>query len=330
MMRGVPRFVTLGLLTLLIAMPAVGCAASRSWPARPVALVVPFSAGGPTDTVARILANAMSKTLGKSVVVENRTGAGGTIGAGYVARAKKDGYTFLLHHNGMATSRALYRDLPFDALNSFEYIGQVVDVPMTLVGRVDLPANDMKSLAAYLRANRDKINLAHAGPGAASHMCAMQLRRTLGLQLTTVPFQGTAPAMTALVGGHVDLLCDQTTQTLSYIRAKKVKMYGVATRTRIGSLPQAPTLIEGGLKDFEVIVWHGIYAPKGTPKAALDGFGNALRKALKDPEVIRRFKELGGEPVNDEAVTPAGLRDLLQAEITKWTPIIQSESGYLD
>ena len=317
-------------VSMLILASASTAWAAQAWPTRPVALVVPFSAGGPTDTVARVLANAMSKSLGKSVVVENRTGAGGTIGAGYVARARKDGYTFLLHHNGMATSRALYRELPFDALNSFESIGEVVDVPMTLVGRADLPPDDMKSLTAWLRANRDKVNLAHAGPGAASHMCAMLLRRALGLQLTTVPFQGTAPAMTALVGGHVDLLCDQTTQTLSYIRAKKVKMYGTAARRRIGLLPDSPTLIEGGLKDFEVTVWHGIYAPKGTPRIALDGFGSALRQALRDPEVIRRFRELGGEPVADQQATPAGLRDRLRAEIGKWTPIIRSETGYLD
>ena len=321
------RLLLLGLASLVsVVHPALG----QSYPARPVALVVPFSAGGPTDTVARILANAMSKTLGKSVVVENRTGAGGTIGAGYVARARKDGYTFLLHHNGMATSRALYRDLPFDALNSFEYIGQVVDVPMTLVGRPDLPPDNMKALVAWLRSNREAVNLAHAGPGSASHMCAMQLRRSLALELTTVPFQGTAPAMTALLGGHVDLLCDQTTQTLSYIRGKKVKMYGVSTRQRISSLPDVPTLIEGSVKDFEVIVWHGIYAPKGTPRVALDTFGNALRQALKDPEVVRRFRELGGEPVGDQKVTPAGLRDWLKAEIDKWTPIIQKETGYLD
>jgi len=321
------RLLLLGLASLVsVVHPALG----QSYPARPVALVVPFSAGGPTDTVARILANAMSKTLGKSVVVENRTGAGGTIGAGYVARARKDGYTFLLHHNGMATSRALYRDLPFDALNSFEYIGQVVDVPMTLVGRPDLPPDNMKALVAWLRSNREAVNLAHAGPGSASHMCAMQLRRSLALELTTVPFQGTAPAMTALLGGHVDLLCDQTTQTLSYIRGKKVKMYGVSTRQRISSLPDVPTLIEGSVKDFEVIVWHGIYAPKGTPRVALDTFGNALRRALKDPEVVRRFRELGGEPVGDQKVTPAGLRDWLKAEIDKWTPIIQKETGYLD
>jgi tripartite-type tricarboxylate transporter receptor subunit TctC len=329
-MRMSASFVRLLLLGLASLLSGVQPALGQSYPARPVALVVPFSAGGPTDTVARILANAMSKTLGKSVVVENRTGAGGTIGAGYVARARKDGYTFLLHHNGMATSRALYRELPYDALSSFEYVGQVVDVPMTLVGRPDLPPDNMKALIAWLRSNREAVNLAHAGPGSASHMCAMQLRRSLGLELTTVPFQGTAPAMTALLGGHVDLLCDQTTQTLSYIRGKKVKMYGASTRQRISSLPDAPTLIEGGLKDFEVIVWHGIYAPKGTPKVALDTFGNALRQALKDPEVLRRFRELGGEPVSDQKVTPAGLRDWLNAEIAKWTPIIQSETGYLD
>lgn len=330
MMDLASRLIALCLVSLAIAPTDSARAADQGWPTRPVTLVVPFSAGGPTDTVARVLANAMSKSLGKSVVVENRTGAGGTLGAGYVARARKDGYTFLLHHNGMATSRALYRELPFDALASFDYVGQVVDVPMTLVGRADLPAGDLKALVAWLRANQDKVNLAHAGPGAASHLCAMQLRRALGLQLTTVSFQGTAPAMAALVGGHVDLLCDQTTQTLSYIRSRKVKMYGTATRRRIGSLPDAPTLSEGGLKDFEVIIWHGVYAPKGTPKQALDGFGNALRKALKDPEVLRRFRQLGGEPVAEQQVTPAGLRDWLKAEIDKWTPIIQKESGYLD
>lgn len=323
------RLLVLCVLAAPCLLPAFGTAAD-AYPTRPIVLVVPFSAGGPTDTVARILAGTMSKTLGQSVVVENRVGAGGIIGTGYVARARPDGYTFLLHHNGMATSPALYRDLPFDALKSFEYIGQIVDVPMTLVARPDLPPNDMKALVAYLHANRDKINLAHAGPGSASHMCAMQLRAALGLQLTTVSFKGTAPAMVALLGGHVDLLCDQTTQTLTYIRSKRVKLYGTTTRAHISSLPSAPTLAEGGLKDFEVIVWHGIYAPKGTPKPALDTFGNALRQALKDPAVLKRLRELGGEPVSAQQATPAGLRDWLKAEIDKWTPLIQSESGYLD
>jgi len=304
--------------------------AAQSYPTRPVTLVVPFSAGGPTDVLARTLAASMSQTLGQSVVVENKPGAGGTIGAAFVARAQPDGYTLLLHHTGMATSKALYRNLAYDPMSAFEFIGQVVDVPMTVVGRPDLPPATLPELLAYIKANQKTLNLAHSGAGSVSHLCAMLLQRALGVEITTVQFQGTAPALVALIGGHVDLLCDQTTQTVPHIHAGRVKLYGVTPGTRIAALPDTPTLQEGGLPGFEVVVWHGLYAPKGTPKAALDKVNAALRAALKDPAVTQRLVELGAQIVPDAKQTPAGLRDWLQAEIDKWTPVIRAAGVYAD
>jgi tripartite-type tricarboxylate transporter receptor subunit TctC len=301
-----------------------GDADTAKYPTHPVTLVVPFSAGGPTDVLARTLAGPMAQTLGQSVVVENKPGAGGTIAAGYVARAHPDGYTLLIHHTGMATSKALYKNLTYDSMTSFEFIGQVVDVPMTLVGRQDLPPNTMQELIAYIRANKATLNFAHAGAGSVSHLCAMLLQQALGLELTTVQFQGTAPALVAVVGGHVDVLCDLTTQTIPHIKAGRVKLYGVTTQARIAALPDTPTLEESGLNGFEVVVWHGIYAPKATPKAALDKVGAALRAALKDPAVTQRLVELGAQIVPEAAQTPSGLHDRLAAEIDKWTPIIRS------
>jgi tripartite-type tricarboxylate transporter receptor subunit TctC len=322
-MRGV-WLLSFGLVAVLAACGRQEVDTAKSYPMRPITLVVPFSAGGPSDVLARILAGPMSKTLGQSVVVENRPGAGGTLGAAHVAQARPDGYTLLIHHNGMATGPALYRKLPYEPLRDFEFVGQVADVPMTLIGRKDLPPETMEELIAYIRANRTTINFAHAGAGAVSHLCAMLLQRTLDLELTTVQFQGTAPALIALVGGHVDLLCDQTTQTLPHIRAHNVKLYGTTTLTRVAALPDAPTLSEAGLHQFEVVVWHGVYAPKGTPGAVIDKLDTALRSALHDRTVIERLSELGAQIVPESKQTPAGLRDWLKAEIDKWTPLIRS------
>jgi tripartite-type tricarboxylate transporter receptor subunit TctC len=314
---------------LLLAAAAVlaGCEGgedAKPYPTHPITLVVPFSAGGPTDVLARTLAPAMSASLGQNVVIENKPGAGGTIGAASVARAQPDGYTLLLHHNGMATSKALYRNLAYDPLESFAFIGQVADVPMTLVGRSDLPPNTARELIAYIKANRNTINVAQAGAGAVSHLCALLLQQALGVEFATVQFQGTAPALLALVGGHVDLLCDQTTQTIPHIKGGRVKLYAATTRARIAALPDTPTLQESGLPGFEVVVWHGLYAPKGTPQAALDKANAALRAALKDPAVAQRLGELGAHVVSEDKQTPAGLRDWLRAEIDKWTPVIRA------
>lgn len=315
---------------------ALGClasgpaAAQSNYPNHPISLVVPFAAGGPTDVVARSLGAAMSKTLGQSIVVENRPGAGGTLAATHVARAAPDGYTFLIHHNGMATAPALYRKLPFNPLTDFAYVGQVADVPMTLLGRKDLPPSDMVEFIKYARANGNKINLANAGLGAVSQLCGMLLQEALGTQFTTIPYAGTAPALTALLGGQVDVLCDQTTQTIPHIKAQRVKLYGVTTLDRIKTLPDAPTLQESGLKGFEVKVWHGVYAPKGTPPEVVAKFNEALRAALKDPAFSQKMAELGAEIVPESKQTPAGLQNWLQAEVDKWGPIIRKAGVYAD
>lgn len=306
-----------------VALPATGHAADP-YPSRPITMVVPFAAGGPTDVVARSVAAAMSKSLGQSVVVENRLGAGGTVSAAYVAKAAPDGYTVLIHHNGMATAPALYSKLPYKPLTDFSFVGQVADVPMTLLGRHDLPANTLPELVSYIQKNQSKVNLANAGLGAVSQLCGMLFQKAIGVDLQTIPYQGTAPALTALLGGQVDVLCDQTTQTLPHIKAEKVKLYGVTTAQRIAALPNTPTLREGGLKDFEVKVWHGIYAPKGTPPAVIDKLDGALKAALKDPAVVTRMQELGAVIVPEDKQTPEGLRTWLAAEIDKWSPIIKA------
>jgi tripartite-type tricarboxylate transporter receptor subunit TctC len=312
----------------LAGSPAI--AAAQTYPDRPITLVVPFSAGGPTDILARILAASMSRTLGKTVVVEIRPGAGGTRAPEIVARAKADGYTFLIHHNGMSTAPALFRKLRYDPLSDFEYVGLTVDMPMTVVARKDFPPTSVRELFAYLEKNGPQVNLAHVGPGSVSHLCSMVLRKALGIELTPVAFQGTGPAMIALEGGHVDLLCDQTSQTLPHAKAGKIKLYATTTRRRLPTLPDTPTLAESGLKNFEVTVWHGIYAPKGTPPEATAKFGAALKAALKDPAVAPRIAELGGEVVPESKQTPAALRDWLKSEIEKWTPVIRASGSYLD
>ena len=309
---------------------ACGLAAAQTYPSKPISLVVPFAAGGPTDIVARTLAATMSKSLGQTVLVENKVGAGGTLAAAYVAKANPDGYTFLIHHNGMSTAPALYRKLPYNPLTDFEYVSQVVDVPMTLLGRKDLPAKNLQELSSHVKANAKNINLANAGLGAVSHLCGMLFQQALGVDLTTVPFSGTAPAMNALLGGQVDLLCDQTTQTTQHIKAGTVRMYGVTTKQRIRALPDALTLHESGMKDFEVIVWHGVYAPKGTPAAVIDKVGSAIRTSLKDPAFTARMADLGAEIVPEAKQTSEGLRSWLQSEIGKWGPVIRSAGVYAD
>jgi len=323
------RRLTLAALASLATL-AAPLAFAQGYPTKAITLVVPFAAGGPTDIVARTLAGVMTKSLGQTVVVENKAGAGGTLAAGHVMRAAPDGYTYLIHHNGMATAPALYRKLPYNPQTDFEHVSQVIDVPMTLLGRKSLPANTFPELLAYMKAQGDKINLAHAGLGAVSHLCGMVLRQAVGVDMTTVPYQGTGPAFQALLGGQVDILCDQTTQTTPHIKAGTVKFYGVTTRDRIKVLPDAPTLAEQGLKGFEVVVWHGIYAPKNTPKDATEKFASALRAALKDPAVVQRMTELGAEFVSDSKLTPEGLRSWLKQETERWGPVIKAAGVYAD
>lgn len=303
---------------------------AQSFPSRPIVIVVPFAAGGPTDVVARMLAVPMGKNLGQTVVVENAVGAGGTIAAQRVAKSAPDGYTVFLHHMGMATAPALYRKLSFDPLKDFEYIGQVLDVPMTLLARKDFPASNLNELITYVRANREKVTLANAGLGAVSHLCGMLFMSTIGVDLTTVPYKGTGPAMTDLIGGQVDLLCDQTTQTVPIIRDGRVKVYGVTTLKRLGALANVPTLDEQGLRGFEVKVWHGLYAPRGTPRDVLEKINLALRDALADPVIRQRMADLSSDIPSADKITPQGLKTHLEAEIAKWGPVIQKAGIYAD
>jgi tripartite-type tricarboxylate transporter receptor subunit TctC len=252
------------------------------------------------------------------------------VASAHVAKSAPDGYTLLLHHNGMSTAPALYRKMSFNPLTDFEYVSQVVDVPMTLLGRKDLPANNLPELLAWLKANPGKANLANAGLGAVSHLCGMLFQKAVGTEVTTVPFSGTAPAMNALLGGQVDILCDQTTQTTPHIKAGTVKLFGVTTLSRVGALPSAPTLAEQGLKDFEVKVWHGIYAPKGTPAAVIERFNVALRASLKDPAFTSRMTELGADVVPESKQSPEGLKTWLSSEINKWGPVIRAAGVYAD
>lgn len=313
-----------------LALSLASTAQAADYPSRPITLIVPFAAGGPTDVVARSLGTELGKLLKQPIVVENRTGAGGTVAANYVAHAEPDGYTYFLHHNGMATATALYPALKYDPLTSFEYVGEVVDVPMTLLARKDFPPNNMAEFITYAKANGDKINLANAGPGAVSQLCGSLLQQALDVKFTTIPYQGTGPAMSALLGGQVDVLCDQTTQTIPHIKAGNVKFYGVTTLNRIAKLPDAPTLNEQGLKDFEVKVWHGIYAPKGTPAEDIAIFGAALQTALKSPAFASKMADLGSEIVSEDRQTPASLKSWLQAEINKWTPVLKAEGINVD
>lgn len=308
----------------------LGLAQAQTYPDKPVILVVPFAAGGPTDVVARMIAIPMGKSLGQTVLVENTVGAGGTIATQRVARAAPNGYTLFIHHMGMATAPALYKKLNFDTLKDFEYIGQVVDVPMTLLARKDFPANNFKELQTYVKANKEKVSMANAGLGAVSHLCGLLFMTAMDTTLNTIPYKGTGPAMNDLLGGQVDLLCDQTSQTVPLIKENRVKVYGVTTLKRLEVLPNVPTLDEQGLKGFEVKVWHGMYAPKGTPAPVIDKVNAALRVALQDPMIKQRFKDLSLEAPSMDKVTPAGLKTHLEAEILKWGPVIRKAGIYAD
>jgi putative tricarboxylic transport membrane protein len=317
------------LLALALAV-AAGAAAAQQYPTKSVSMLVPYAAGGPTDTVARVVAQAMSKPLGQTVIVENKPSNGGILAPEVVKNSKPDGYTILIHHIGMATIPTLYRQLRFNPLTDFEYIGLVNEVPMTIVAKPTMPAKDLKEFLAYIKANKDKVTYANAGIGAASHLCGMLFMSAIQTDFLTVPYKGTGPAMNDLLGGQVDFMCDQTTSTTSQIKGGKIKVYGVTSKTRVASLPEVPTLDEQGLKGADVGIWHGLYAPKGTPKAVIDKLVAALQAALADPEVRKRFSDLGAVTYPKEQQTPAALQAHLKAEIDKWAPLIKKAGQYAD
>jgi len=314
----------------LVISAVAAVAAAQQYPTHSVNMLVPYAAGGPTDTVARVVAQAMLKPMGQTVIVENRPSAGGIIAPEAVKNAKPDGYTILIHHIGMATTPSLYRQLRFNPLTDFEYIGLINEVPMTIIANEKVPAKDLKEFLAYLRANKDKVSYANAGIGAASHLCGMLFMSAIQLDLLTVPYKGTGPAMNDLLGGQVTFMCDQTTTTTSQIKSGKVKAYGITSAKRVASLPELPTLQEQGLKGADVGIWHGLYAPKGTPKPVLDKLVSSMQAALADADVQKRFADLGAVTYGKERQTPAALEAHLKAEIAKWAPLIKKAGQYAD
>jgi tripartite-type tricarboxylate transporter receptor subunit TctC len=313
-------------LSLLLA----GNAFAQQYPTRNVNMVVPYAAGGPTDTVARVLGQAMGKPLGQTVIVENKPSAGGILGPEQVKNAKPDGYTILIHHIGMATTPTLYRQLRYNPLTDFEYIGLINEVPMTIIANEKVPAKNLKEFLAYIKANKDKVTYANAGIGAASHLCGMLFMSAIQTDLLTVPYKGTGPAMNDLLGGQVTFMCDQTTSTTAQIKSGKVKVYGITAAQRVSSLPDVPTLQEQGLKGADVAIWHGLYAPKGTPKPVLDKLVSSMQAALKEEDVRKRFTDLGAVTYGPDKQTPAALQAHLKAEIDKWAPLIKKAGQYAD
>ena len=326
------------LLVLAAAAVSLFAANAQTFPGtKPISLVVPFAAGGPTDRVARDLAEAMRKSMGggANFVVENVNGAGGTIAATKVAKAVADGHTLLLHHIGMASAPALYRKLQYKPLEDFEFLGMINEVPMTLIGKPQLEANNYRDFENYIRANAGKLNIAHAGLGSASHLCGLMWQSAINAKeaMTTIPFGGTAPAMNALVGGQVDLMCDQTTNTTGQIEAGRVKVFAVTTAKPLSGnklLKDVPTLQEMGLKKFDLTIWHGLYAPKGTPPAVLAQINTALKLALKDPDFIRKQEGLGAGVIADKRVEPAAHKAFVASELAKLKPVIEAAGKFAD
>ena len=313
-----------GALALTAAAAPTAVSAQTAFPAKPISLVVPAAAGGPTDTVARLIAESMGRTLGQTVLVENVGGAGGTIAMARVAKAVPDGYTVAVWHIAQATAPALYENLRYDVVNDFDHLGRITDVPMTLVSKTALAAKNAKELLDWIRAQNGKVTYGHAGVGSASHLCALLLMKELGLKMEGVGYRGTGPAMNDLIGGQFDVMCDQTTNTTNLIKENKIKGYAVTTKLKVSSLPDLPTLDSGAIPGFEVSAWHAMWAPKGLPKDVSDKLVAALQIAVKDPKVVERFASLGTEPVAPALVTPDALKSYLTAEVKRWDTVIKA------
>ena len=313
-MKFIPRRLALASLAATFSLAALN-AVAQDFPSRPITMVMPYAPGGPGDTITRLFAGAMQKTLGQTIVVDNTAGASGSIGTAKVARSKPDGYTLLMIHVSHATNQAMYQNLPYHPVNDFEPIGSATSGPMVIVARNEFPARDLNEFVAYLKANPTKVSLAHAGVGSASHLCGLMMMNTLGVQLTEIPYKGTGPALTDLMGGQVDLLCDQTSGTVPPVQGGKIKAYAAAGKARLPQLPNVPAIAEAGVQGFDINISFGLYAPKGTPKPVLDQLTAALQKSVTDPEVRARLDGMGVEAVSAERATPAALRAHLKNEI---------------
>ncbi|MDR3298589.1 MAG: tripartite tricarboxylate transporter substrate binding protein BugD [Candidatus Accumulibacter sp.] len=314
-----------------VAWILVACAASTAgaqYPDKVITMIVPFAGGGPTDTIARILAQAMSAALKQRIVIENVGGAGGTIGAARVAQSAPDGYTLLVHHIGHSVASALYRKLPYDPIADFEPIGLINDGAQTFVARDDFPASNFKEYLDYIKANKDRVNMANAGIGSASHLCGLLFMSSIETEVMTIPYKGTGPAMNDLLGGAVDIMCDQSANAISHIKSGKIKVYAVTLPNRLASLRDVPTAAEAGLAGFSISVWHALYAPKDTPQPIIEQLTVALQTALKDANLKQRYSDLGAEAVSENRATPEALTRQLKSEIDRWEPIIKKIKGY--
>jgi tripartite-type tricarboxylate transporter receptor subunit TctC len=311
----------------LVAGPAV---AQDDYPSRPVTIIVPYAAGGPTDAIARMTAEGMGRALGKQFVVENVTGAGGTLASTRVARSDPDGYTLMVHHIGISTAPALYRKLSFDTKTAFAPIGLISDAPSTVITRIDFPANTLEELVAKVKADGDKLTYAHAGLGASSHLCGVLFQSAMGAHMTTVPYKGNGPIMTDLMGKQIDMTCDQATNTTGPITEGKVKAFAVTAPKRVTQLPNVPTTEEAGLKGFEMSTWHGIYAPAGTPNAVIAKLSGALQTTLADPALQEKFAKITTSAATKEQATPAALKARLDSEIDRWGPVIKAAGQFAD
>ena len=301
-------------LTLCTAALALQ-AGAQDFPAKPITMVMPYAPGGPGDVITRVFAGAMQKPLGQQIVVDNPAGASGSIGTARVARAKPDGYTLLMIHVSHATNQAMYKSLPYHPVDDFEPIGRATSGPMLIAARNGFPAKNLNEFVAYAKANAPKISLAHAGVGSASHLCGLMLMNALGVKFNEIPYKGTGPALNDLLGGQVDLLCDQTSGTVPSVKAGKIQAYAAAGRTRIPSLPDMPAIAEAGVQGMEINISFGLYAPKGTPKPILDKLSAALQTAVQDPEVRSRLEGMGISAVPVELARPEALRAHLKNEI---------------
>ena len=299
-------------------------ALAQDYPTRPVTMVMPFAAGGPGDTIARLIAQGMTPALKQQVIIENIAGAGGSIGSAKIASSPPDGYNLLLIHISHATNPALYPKLKYDPVKDFEPIGLVVDLPSAFVAKKDFPPKDLAEMIAHVKANKEKVNYAHAGIGSASHLCGLLFASAINTKLTQVAYRGTGPAMNDLMGGQVDFMCDQIVNVVSNVESGTIKGYAVTSKQKANALPKLPTAADAGLPGFTYTVWYGLFAPKGTPKPIVDKLVGALNEALKDQTVKDRLAVLGAEPVTPERAQPAALAAHLKAELDKWGPVIKA------
>ena len=326
MFSRIPLLSVAGVAVVSLAACGGGDADPAAYPESEITLVVPFSAGGPTDTITRLVAKPMSEELGQQIVVQNVEGAGGTVASGQVADEDGDGYNMLVHHIGMSTAPALYPDLAYDPLEDFKTIGLITDAPMTIVARKDFEPETLEELVSYVEENADTVTIANAGIGAASQLCGLLFEQAIDVDLTEVPYDGTGPALTDLVGGQVDFMCDQSTNTAATIQSGDVKAYAVTTPERIDVLPDLPTTAEAGLPELELGVWHGFYVPADTPDEIVEKLTGALQVALEDQDVIDQMAELGTTPVPLDQATPEAHTAKLEEQIELWAPIIE-EAG---